>query len=45
MMSGAWPVPPGTGSFSGKVSMFGTTHSATRAPFGQVSVGRRLIGT
>ena len=38
------PVPPGTGSFSGKVSMFGITQSATRAPFGQVIVGRRLIG-
>src|SRR5262245_26526254 len=45
MTSGIRPVPPGTGSFSGKVSMLGMTQSARRAPFGQVSVGRRLIGT
>src|SRR5215468_7828984 len=45
MMSGARPVPPGTGSFRGNVSMLGTTHSATRAPPGQVRRGRRLMGT
>src|SRR5215470_6906710 len=45
MTSGASPVPPGTGSFSGKVSTFGMIHSARRAPFGQVILGRRLIGT
>jgi hypothetical protein len=36
MTSGARPVPPGTGSFSGKVSTFGMTQSARRAPFGLV---------
>jgi len=45
MTSGARPVPPGTGSFSGKVSTFGMIQSARRAPFGQVILGRRLIGT
>jgi hypothetical protein len=45
MTSGALPVPPGTGSFSGNVSMFGMTQSATAAPLGQVIRGRRLMGT
>src|SRR5215510_13337846 len=44
MRSGALPVPPGIGSSSGNVSMFGMTQRATRAPPGLVIFGRRLIG-
>jgi len=32
------------GSSSAKNSMFGMIHTATRAPFGQRTFGRRIIG-